>query len=210
MEAIWMGVFVSSFVVPTTYLMQNGKMGLDASWGQRTAARNEAINDNCSNFEVVLPPINFTAPRGVIGKNGNALTNKLITNIVTCTKKDAEKGMNSNEKFWGRMEKEAQNKSFKAIVKDVSNPSMVPAYEGASKMIHQNLSMGGRTMTFYSKIPQVAFQPVFITQSNLLVPTDDTFTFDNKTYAAGHDKQIWKILPSGSGRNLYSKVFPSK
>jgi hypothetical protein len=210
MEAIWMGVFVSSFLVPTTYLMQNAKMGLDASWSQRTAARNEAINDNCSNFEVVLPPVNITAPRGVISEGGNFITNKLITNIVRCTKKDAETGMNSNEKFWKRMEKEAQNNSFKAIIADVSKPSMVPAYEGRSDMVHQNLNMGGRTMTFYSRIPQIAFQPVFLTTSKLMVPTDDTFTFENKTYAAGHDKQIWKILPNGSARNLYSKVFPSK
>lgn len=210
LEAIWMGVFVGFFVTPTTFLMQNAKMGLDASWNQRTAARNEAINDNCSNFEIVLPPVNVTMPQGVIApNNSNIITNKLITNIITCSEKDAEDGIASGQKFWKRMETESQNNGFKAIIDDVANPSLIPAYEGASSMAHQNLGMKGRTMTFYSYIPQVAL-PAYITTSSLLVPTDDTFTFENDTYAAGHDKRIWADLPSGDGRNLYSDVFPSK
>lgn len=204
-----MGVFVGFFITPTTFLLQNAKMGLDASWTQRTAARNEAVNDYCADDKLALPFIDVMIPRGVeSGNNSNAITNKLITNFTTCSEKDAEQGITSNQKFWKRMEDEASD--FPDIIKDVGNKPKILAYEGSTRKVHQNMGMNGRVMTFYSYIPQVLVLPVWTKTSELLVPTDDTYTFEEAKFAAGHDKQIWAELPGGDARGLYEDVFPAK
>ena len=190
-EAIWAGLFVTFFFAPTAFLYRYSETHLDASWAQRSAARNQAINGNCNGaFFIPLPGGVNTGVHSVTG--------------IDCTEQDGEKNLPSSDKFWKKMDtvSDAEFKDFTRYMKDKGD---IKVHQGRSSVFHtKNLDLGdgsgGLLGLDIINIPK---------QSEILAPSTDYYVFDKPHWKKGHDKRIWEEF-SDAAQDLFPNVYPSK
>lgn len=184
-EAIWAALFMVAFFAPTAFLYRYSESHLEASFAQRTAARNEAVNANCSgNYFLPLP--------GSAKKDPNSVT------IINCSKKDGE---GANEKFWTAMDRVSTK--FPTLLNDLKKHGKIEVVNGGSSVASRNISLGqGGPLSFLDAAPT-------LNQSSILIPTTEYWLFDQTHWARGHDRVVWQKF-STKQRKLFPNVYPSR
>lgn len=186
-EAIWVGLFLVSFFVPTTFLYRYTTNHLEASIAQRTAARNEALNSNC-NGSFFIP-----IPAGLKTDSNSATT-------IRCTHREGEEGFSVDQKFWQRMDQISSR--FTNLVDAQKASGRVHFVEGASDVLSKNVSLGkGGALSALNAAPT-------FTQSKLLVPSTEYWQFDQDVWAHGHDQAVWSKY-SSKHKKLFPDVYPA-
>lgn len=188
-EAVWAGLFLSFLITPTIFLMRVSETHLTATWGQRTAAMNEAMNNNCTTTGS-LSPLNATTINGV-----NSITG------ITCSETEGS-ALPANKRFWKRMET-VMDPHFNNFTRDLENHGDIKVVQGSSAVsFTRNVNLGDpNPMAGLIMVPKI---------SQLQVPSADYWLFTETHWKEGHDKRFYSSLPGGSGRTLYRHVFPSR
>lgn len=188
-EAIWAGVFITFFFAPVAFLFRFSETHLDASWGQRTAARNEAVNGNCNGAFFIPIPIGGST-------SANSAT------AIDCTKVDGEKNLPSGDKFWKKLDTET-NSEFSDFTRDMKDKGDIKVIQGRSTVIHsKKFDLGD--------VPSLLALKIFIPkQSEILAPDANYYVFDKAVWKEGHDKRIWSEF-SDKHKKLFPEVYPSK
>jgi hypothetical protein len=188
-EAIWAGLFVTFFFAPIAFLFRFSETHLDASWGQRTAARNEAINGNCNGAFFIPLPI-------------GASTSAHSATTIDCTKIDGEKNLPSGDKFWKKLDT-VSNSEFSNFTRDMKDKGDIKVIQGRSVVLHsRKFELGD--------VPSLAAYKIFIPkQSLVLAPNGDYYIFDKAVWKEGHDKRIWSEF-SSKHKKLFPEVYPSR
>lgn len=192
-EAIWFGLFMAFFLAPTTYLYQTTGTKLDTVWGQRLAARNEAVNDNCSGL--VIPQLDFQ-----VGVENSILS------TITCAEEGGEFFDDENKFFWKSLDKAV--KEIDEPIPDFVNPEMLASqinvYRGTGDdMSYRGLELGsgGGLLSVLSGFGSRT--------SAVLAPSTQYWVFDEDVWRAGHDAAVWSAF-SQDATKLYPEVYPSK
>lgn len=192
-EAIWAGLVVTFFFAPTAYLYRYSEVHLDASWAQRSAAMNEAINGNCNGMLFLPIPIGIS-------------TNVHSQTAVTCSKVDGEKDVPSDDKFWKKMDT-VSHSEFRNFTRDMKNKGDFKASKGSSYIRHtRNLELGDSSSggTLASIL-----QTFTSGQSELLAPSADYYIFDKAHWKNGHDKRVWEEF-SDAAKDMFPNVYPAR
>jgi hypothetical protein len=188
-EAIWAGLFITFFFAPTAFLFRFSETHLGASWAQRSAARDEAINGNCNGV--------FFLPIPIGGQ-----TNVNSATVLDCTKLDGEKNLPSSDKFWKKMDT-VSNAEFSNFTRDMKDKGDIKVHQGRSTVIYiKNLDLGDTNLLGMAKI-------LIPKQSSILVPSTDYYIFDKAEWKEGHDKRIWSEF-SSKHKKLFPEVYPSR
>ncbi len=188
-EAIWTGLFVTMFFAPTAFLFRFSETHLDASWAQRSAARDQAINGNCNGVFYVPIPIGGST-------NANSAT------VIDCTEQDGEKNLPSGDKFWKKMDT-VTNSEFSDFTRDMKDKGDIKVHQGRSTVLHsKNLDLGDANLLGMAKI-------LLPKQSEILAPGTDYYVFDKAVWKEGHDKRIWSEF-SSKHKKLFPEVYPSR
>jgi hypothetical protein len=187
-------VVIAFFFAPTAYLYRYSEVHLDASWAQRSAAMNQAINGNCNGLLFIPIPLGISS--GVHSKTS-----------IDCTKVDGEKDVPSNDKFWKKMDKVSNDARFNNFTRDMKNKGSFKASKGRSSILHtKDLQLGnGGGKGLISSIISTFTSG----QSELLAPSADYYIFDKAHWKNGHDKRVWQELASDA-KKLAPNVYPAR
>ena len=193
-ESIWAGLVVTFFFAPTAFMYRYSEVHLDASWAQRSAAMNEAINGNCNGMLFLPIPIGIS-------------TNVHSQTAITCSKVNGEKDVPSNDKFWKKMDT-VSNSKFSNFTRDMKDKGGFKASKGTSYVRHtKNLDLGdssggaGAIGSF--------LQTFTSGQSALLAPSTDYYIYDKAHWKNGHDKKVWEKYKS-KAKTLFPNVYPAR
>ncbi|WP_284377563.1 hypothetical protein [Amylibacter marinus] len=191
-EAIWLMLFLSFFFAPTAYLYRTSETFLHGVWAQRTAARNNSINSSCSSSW--FNPLPVTG-----GLGSHAIT------ATVCGSQDGQNYFSSqNDYFWKKMDTAVQS-PFSDFNRDMKDEAEHKTFKGDTSILTTkmlDLGDGNGDIISNFRIPGT------YTESNLLVPNSNFWTFDKVHWREGHDKIVWSKFTKNQ-RLLFPEVYPS-
>lgn len=213
-EAIWVGLFLSYMIIPSMYLMEFSEIHMDGSWGQRSAARYDAINSNnllaLGGCEIPVLPATID-----VGTHGGSL--------ILCTKGDIAEPLNN--RFWKKLEGAASNGGFPTLLDDMKDEGEIGVYRssrttGMTRAIEIGDGSGGKNVTngdgFIADLQDAidsaslptARVRMLLDRPKALAPSTDYYKGNKPHWQKGHDARIWADL-NDRNKRLFPKVFPS-